>query len=201
MRIFVFVLLLSTAVLCAAEQEWKLEKEDQGMVIYSRVVADSEIREVKATAVMPGTIDEALFIIFDRKSHPKTMPYITKSVVLYKDKDCDISYNVVSPPLVSNRDYIVKSCAQRINDREVKLWWELAEHKDYPETKDNVRIKINKGYYVFKQKLDDILEVDYYIYTDPGGSLPLFIKNTANRTGVSDVLTGLYKAIQNRRKK
>jgi len=197
-------LLLSGLTLCAAEEPggpWKEERSDENLVIYSRMVPGTDIREVKATAVMPGTIKEAVDIIFDRASHPGTMPYIIKSVVLSKDATCDVSYNIVSPPLASNRDYIVRSCTETASSREVKLWWETATHPDHPETDKNVRVKVNKGWYIFRQIEPDKLLVDYYIYTDPGGSLPTFVKNIANRTGVSDVLECLAKTILKRRKK
>ncbi len=183
------------------EGPWKEERSDENMAIYSRMVPGTEIREVKATAIMTGTIKEAVDIIFDRANHPGNMPYIIKSVVLSKDDKCDVSYNIVSPPLASNRDYIVRSCVERLSSHEVKLWWEPATHPEYPETGKNVRVKINKGWYLFSQIEPDKLLVDYYIYTDPGGSLPTFIKNIANRTGVSDVLEGLAKTIKKRRKK
>mgnify|MGYP000154624432 CR=1 FL=1 len=193
-----------TLSLLSAEEHgnaWKEERSDEHIVIYSRKIPGTEIREVKATAVMTGTISEAVTIIFDRKSHPGTMPYIIKSVVLAKDEQCDVSYNIVSLPLASNRDYLVRSCLERISTHEVKLWWEPATHPDYPPNNENVRVTVNRGWYIFRQIEPDKLLVDYYIYTDPGGSLPPFIKNIANRTGVSDVLESLAKAIQKRRKK
>jgi hypothetical protein len=197
-------IVFSVSFLSAAEEPggpWKEERSDENLSIFSREVPGTDIREVKATALMPGTIKEAVDIIFDRKNHPGNMPYITKSVVISKDDRCDVSYNIISPPVASNRDYIVRSCADKASSQETKLWWETATHKDYPENDDNVRVKVNKGYYIFRQIEPDKLLVDYYIYTDPGGSLPIFVKNIANRTGVSDVLESLEKTIQKRRKK
>lgn len=202
--LFVFFLLLLPSFAPAQDAAggpWKEERSDENLVIHSRAVPGTDIREVKATAIMTGTIKEAVDIIFDRKNHPGNMPYIVKSVVLSKDEKCDVSYNIVSPPVASNRDYIVRSCADAVSRYETKLWWETATHPDYPETDKNVRVKINKGYYIFRQVEPDKLLVDYYIYTDPGGSLPIFVKNIANRTGVSDVLESLEKTIQKRRKK
>ncbi len=206
MRILLSCAVLVWGVLLAANAEeagvpWKEERSDEHMVIYSRTIPGTDIREVKATAVMTGTIAEAVAIIFDRPNHPGNMPYIIKSVVLSKDDKCDVSYNIISPPLASNRDYIVRSCVEPISAYEVKLWWEPATHPDYPETDKNVRVKINRGWYMFRQIEPGKLLVDYYIYTDPGGSLPTFIKNIANRTGVSDVLDSLAKTILKRRKK
>jgi len=202
--IVAMILLTALSPLVLAEDAggpWKEERSDENIVIYSRMVPGTEIREVKATAVMVGTIKEAVEIIFDRANHPGNMPYIIKSVVLSKDDKCDVSYNIVSPPLANNRDYIVRSCAEKISNYEVRLWWEPATHPDYPETDKNVRVKINKGWYLFSQIEPDKLLVDYYIYTDPGGSLPTFVKNIANRTGGSDVLECLAKTILKRRKK
>lgn len=201
----VLLFLIAIPVLVTAQDTaggpWKEERSDENLVIHSRAVPGTEIREVKATAIMTGTIKEAVDIIFDRKNHPGNMPYIVKSVVLSKDEKCDVSYNIVSPPVASNRDYIVRSCTDTVSRYEVKLWWETATHPDHPETDANVRVKINKGYYIFRQVEPDKLLVDYYIYTDPGGSLPIFVKNIANRTGVSDVLESLEKTILKRRKR
>ncbi len=199
--VIVLVLFLSFFLLYAAPADgWKLERNDERMKLWTRPVPGSDVREVRAVARITGTIKEALDILFDRCNHPKYFKYIEHSEVLKKTKDCDWSYNVVSPPLATDRDYLVESCVENKSDGSVVLWWKPFTDPRYPEGKDgNVRVKINKGYWRFWQIGPDELKIEYYIYTDPAGSLPNWIKKRANKSAVPQTIWSVYKEIMRRR--
>jgi len=179
--------------------KWEFVSEKNGLKLYERNHEGSDIKEVKAVVTYQGTIQEAVDIMFDRLKHPQIFKYITFSDVLKKNDKCDWSYNQISVPVASNRDYYVKSCRVDNKDGSVSVTWVPFDDPKYPVTDKFVRVADNKGYYKFTQVEPDKIKVDYYIYNDPGGSLPVFVKNIASRQAVTDTLWTLHKEIMKRR--
>lgn len=179
--------------------KWEFVSEKDGLKLYERNHEGSDIKEVKAVVTYQGTIQEAVDIMFDRLKHPQIFKYITFSDVLKKNDKCDWSYNQISVPVASNRDYYVKSCRVDNKDGSVSVTWVPFDDPKYPVTDKFVRVADNKGYYKFTQVEPDKIKVDYYIYNDPGGSLPVFVKNIASRQAVTDTLWTLHKEIMKRR--
>ena len=181
------------------EAKWEFVSEDNGLKLYERNHEGSDIKEVKAVVTYQGTIQEAVDIMFDRLKHPQIFKYISYSDVLKKNDKCDWSYNRISVPVASNRDYYVKSCRVDNKDGSVSITWVPFDDPKYPVTDKFVRVADNKGFYKFTQVEPDKIRVDYYIYNDPGGSLPVFVKNIAARQAVQDTLWTLHKEIMKRR--
>ena len=179
--------------------KWEFVSEKDGLKLYERNHEGSDIKEVKAVVVYQGTVQEAVDIIFDRLKHPEIFKYIEYSDVLRKNDKCDWSYNRLSVPVATNRDYYVKSCRVDNKDGSVSVTWVPFDDPKYPVTDKFVRVADNKGYYKFTQVEPDKIKVDYYIYSDPGGSLPVFVKNIASRQAVTDTLWTLNKEIMKRR--
>ncbi|MBQ3367329.1 hypothetical protein IJG44_00345 [bacterium] len=181
------------------EAKWEFVSEDNGLKLYEREHEGSDIKEVRATVTYQGTIQEAVDIMFDRLKHPEIFKYISYSDVLKKNDRCDWSYNRISAPVATDRDYYVKSCRVDNKDGSVSITWVPFDDPKYPVTDKFVRVKENKGFYKFTQVEPDKIKVDYYIYNDPGGSLPVFVKNIASRQAVPDTLWTLHKEIMKRR--
>jgi len=197
-----FAFLFFVPVFADNSAQWKLIDDNSDMKLYTRAVPNSKIKEVKAEAYIKGTIKEACDILFDRLKHPQYFKYIEHSEVLKRTEKCDWSYNVIDTPMVYDKDYLVKSCEVKNADGSVSVTWEPFTDPKYPEKEKKVRVKINKGYWKFTQAGPDRLKVDYYIYTDPAGSLPLWLKNVANKKAVPDTIKDVENQIlKNRSKK
>ena len=179
--------------------KWEFVSEKNGLKLYERDHEGSEIKEVKAVVTYQGTIQEAVDVMFDRLKHPEIFKYISYSDVLKKNDKCDWSYNRISAPVASDRDYYVKSCRVDNKDGSVSITWVPFDDPKYPVTDKYVRVTVNQGFYKFTQVEPDKIRVDYYIYNDPGGSLPVFVKNIASRQAVPDTLWTLHKEIMKRR--
>lgn len=180
--------------------KWEFVIEIGGYKVYERPHEGSEVKEVKATATYQGTVEEAVNIIFDKKKHPEIFgTYISFVDVLKKTDKCDWVYNIISAPVVSDRDYLVKSCRLDNKDGSVSITWVPFEDPKYPLFEKKVRVLTNQGYFKFTQVEKDKIKAEFYLFTDPGGSLPIFIKNFATRTYVPDSLRLIHKEIMKRR--
>jgi len=57
-----------------------------------------------------------------------------------------------------------------------------------------VRINVNDGFWKLEPS-DGKTHATYYLYTDPGGAVPKFVANFANRTAVPNVFKAIRKAV------
>lgn len=195
----IVIILISFINLSAAEKKWELVKDDDRFKVYARDTDDEGRKEVKAVARMTGTVDEAEAVINDLVNYPKFMSYVEVVKVVKSEGACTVAYFQVSPPIVDDRDYTIKLCTTKSKDR-VKVAWVPVVLKEFPPTKKSVRVTQNIGHWDVKKIADDEVLVEYYLNTHPGGSIPTFLINKANKTSVSDVVTSLYKEMMKRRK-
>jgi len=198
--ITILCMTISISLLADGKEKWeRVDKEDTYSVY--RKENSSDINELKVIAVMQGTIKEARTIIEDINNYKNFMPFVQNSKVIANEKGCQHSYTEVSTPIVSNRDYLLKVCTEYEKEGEAKISWNPIKDSRYPERDDYVRVKINYGHWIIKKVGKDKIETIYYIRSDPGGSIPNFIANRANKKAIVDVVLALKKEIINRRKK
>ncbi|MHB8879785.1 MAG: SRPBCC family protein, partial [Myxococcaceae bacterium] len=113
-----------------------------------------------------------------------------------------IFYSVINAPLVDRRDYCI-----RILDESnwadpkatLKVSWKASD-KCIPEKEGLVRVKINDGYWTLAPRDNGTKTfATYYVFTDPGGSIPKWIANKANSTAVPNVFEAIRKVIADNR--
>lgn len=182
---------------------WEQAAKDDGVTIYSREKKDSSVREMKAVGVIDAPPMDVWKAIRDYPNYKKTMPYTEESKVLATEGDnaergakVTYFYSVVNAPMVDRRDYVIR-LVDESNWQDgkgfLKVTWTTAERKDAPVKEDYVRVKINDGMWLLEPREDGKKTfATYYVYTDPGGSIPNFIANKANSTAVPNV----FKAIK-----
>ncbi len=179
---------------------WKIETKEERFEVYSRVVPGTDIKEVKASALMTGTVKEAVDVVFhDRNHHFRIFKNVKVSKILSKTQDCDISYNLVSFPLISDRDYIIQTCVKEKNDISAEVVWEDIAYEEKAPGKNTIRVIETKGYWKIHKIGPDEIKLDCYIFVDAGGSIPSFIQNMANKKAVPDMLFSVYREIIRRR--
>ena len=105
-------------------------------------------------------------------------------------------YSLIDAPFVSKRDYtlrIVDESDWKDGKGFLKTRWTSSEKG--PAVKDGVvRIKVNDGSWLLEPRENGTKTfATYFVFTDPGGSLPTFIINKANSSAIPDVFAALRK--------
>lgn len=139
-------------------------------------------------------------VIDDAENYPRFMPYVAEVRVLSRDlaKRTLITYNRLTPPLVSARDYTLRvfdESRRAANGSVVySLRWELANELGPPPAPGVVRLKVNTGLWLLEPIENGVAtRATYSLHTD-GGGLPAFIVNTANKRSVSELFIAVRKA-------
>lgn len=181
-----------------AEAKWEEKAKTDGVVVYTRNRPGTGVREIKAE----GTVDSpprAVFrVLDDHDNYAKTMPYTDESRVVGREPGgVKFFYSVINAPLVSMRDYTIRVVDQtdpKDPKGTLKVGWTVANDKGPAEREGVVRVKVNDGTWVL-EPLDGgaKTQATYFLFTDPGGSLPVWVINKANSSTIPDIYKALRK--------
>jgi len=200
--------LVPLLLLGADAPPWELVAEPPGVKVYRRQVEGSDVREMRAIGLISATPKEVFDVIQDHENYPRQMPYTAEAKVLSRSADGKdmLFYSRLNTPLVSERDYIIALKDEsdwKDGKGFYKVSWTTANREQdslMPERKDVVRIRINVGHWLLEPREEGKATfATYYIYTVPGGSIPVFIINQANSMAVPRVFDAIKKTVSEKR--
>jgi len=192
----------SCASLPAAEPEatpgqWKLISEKEGVAIYRRPRPASNESKAIAEIAAPAALVHA--VIDDVESHASFMPYIAECRVLKREGDSVVLYQRISVPLTSDRDYTVRVHSSSKPGEGGKVYtshWETENALGPPEKSGVVRVKLCEGSWLLEPTGPNTTRATYMIYTDSGGMIPTFIKNTGSQIGLRKMFAAIRKQVR-----
>lgn len=173
----VIFFLLTVQALSAAD--WELAKNKNGVVVHTREVENSPLKEFRGKVLIQASTDEALALITNPSTYT-TWLHDCKSAEKLKINNKNEWYVYLlngAPWPVSNRDVIFK--ANLSSDDKGTTTIQMKESSDIsrPSPSGVVRIPRIRGTWMIKQIEEGKIEVVYQAHTDPGGSIPEFAAN------------------------
>jgi hypothetical protein len=188
------------------DASWELSTKTDGISVYTRERKGTAVHEMKAVAVLDGAPPDVWKAIRDYPRYTQTMPYTEEAKVVASDQDGKIIsfYSVLNLPLVDRRDYLIRivdESSWQDGKGFFKCTWATTTEGAPPPRKNIVRVAVNEGYWLLEPRDGGTrTNATYYIYTDPGGSLPKWIVNRANATAVPDVFRAIRKVVASSKK-
>lgn len=190
-----FILLVTTAAGAVWEQE---RLTDDGIAIYSRTSAGTTVREVKAQMAIAAPAKT----VFEAARDPATFKSTTKKYVeknlFYYVSDPNIWYNYqrLNLPVIAKRDYCLRY--EKVTNPEKGVYaitWRTSSRYGPPPLADVVRIsKMEGSFEVTFDKLKKRSILRYTLLVDPGGSIPSWLINFANRRSLPNILRQVKEA-------
>jgi hypothetical protein len=202
----VFVIGLVAAGLCrtapAAEPagtsgEWKFISDKDGVALYRRQRPKSY--ESKAVGEIAASTDLVHSVLDDVESYTSFMPYTVECRVLKRDADSVVAYQRISAPLTSDRDYTVRvrKSSKKVEEGTRYLSeWETDNGAGPPEKRGVIRVTLCEGSWLLEPTGPNSTRATYTIYTDSGGMIPSFIKNTGSQVGIRKLFAAIRKQIR-----
>ncbi len=173
------VVLLLTGASAAAEEDWTLRKDNNGIRIYTKPVEGSDFHAFRGEARVDSSLSALLAVHAD-------VEYVTEWL-----KDCKVSelltdfspdgfyvyFQTRSPWPVKDRDYVLRYVIDQDPDTHaVKISFE-AEVGLHPETDECVRLTELSGYWKMTPVAPGKTDVVYEVAADPGGAVPAWLAN------------------------
>lgn len=185
------VLAAPVSLVMAAAAWEKVRKTSDGVSVFLREVADTSVKEVKASVVVKARPLTVLDAACDPRTFRKSLDYVeANQFILTKNRNIWFNYQRLSFPIISKRDYTLRY--ERTMDADKKIYrlsFQAVKGKGPSPIEDVIRVTQAKGR-LEAVPLDggQLSRLDYYVITDPGGSLPGWIVNLANSVSVPNIL-------------
>ncbi len=158
---------------------WKLERDKDGIKVYTRATDQSPFDEFRATIKLNQSIHSFVAVMRDAESLPD-WAYNVKNARTLKIMGDSLQYyySEVSIPFpFTDRDGIYRNRYTWNNDSSL-LVIDIDILPDYIEEKEGlVRIPFGKGFWRVKVVGDNQLDVTFQMLVDPGGKVPSWMAN------------------------
>lgn len=209
MQRFAFIVLLSlcSGRVCAGDHvepdcvratEWKEEANLPGLIIYSRTRVGSSLKEFKSVGKVDAPSSAVFAVLHDVEAYPSFMPFTLECRVLKQVGDCTVAYQRLELPMLSDRDYTLRSEYSETpgrNGATYRIQWVPANDLGPAEKPGVQRVKVCEGGWLIEPDQDGTTRATYSIYTDSGGAIPAFIANRASRVAIARLFAAIRKEV------
>jgi ribosome-associated toxin RatA of RatAB toxin-antitoxin module len=171
-------------------------------LVYTREAPDTEIKEVKAEGLIEASASRIWKVLLDFNHYKEFMPYTTESEVTHEEENVVYFYTHLEFGLcIGDRYYTIRLTKKPATekDKTYKLSWDLADKFTKKPDGEAIAVPLNKGYWELRPEGKAKTKVMYYLYTDPGGEVPSFIANFANRDAVPKIIKAVQARLKNKK--
>jgi len=197
-RILHIVFTSLLAVTCSAQYNWKLEKDQQGIKVYSSEIRQSSFKAIKVECVLSGNYKKLISILTNVPEMHKWI-YKAKPARLIKQvSPLDIIYltETETPWPLSNRDAVIHL---KINTDSLPKYLLISgrnENNLVAKIPGKVRVNNYKADWRVSMPTAKTLQIHYIIELDPGGDIPGWISNSFISKGPFETFSNLAKKLK-----
>lgn len=171
-----FLVLLITSSF--SQENWELQKEDEGIKVYTAEVEGSDLRAFKATAVMEGKLSSFVAVLKDIEAFPELFSSNNFAELIEQTDTFQLQYSRTKIPWpISDRDGVyANTFSQHYGFKTVTVTVESIDGIR-PEEDGYVRMEKAKGFWMLNPVDHNAVEVTYQMHAEPGGNLPAWVIN------------------------
>jgi hypothetical protein len=182
--LFLILPLFSLTSVLQGQGDWKLERDKEGIRIYSRGNPDSKIKSLKAVCTVESTLSQMTAVLLDIKNQDEWF-YHTTSSVLKEISPVELYYyaELDFPMPFSNRDFVEHITVSQNPDTRV-LTMTVQNIPNYiPPKKGIIRVERSQCKWVITPTEKNSLLVEFTLFADPAGSIPVWLVNMMSSYG------------------
>jgi hypothetical protein len=173
--------LLLCLLLCAGAvkaAEWELQKQADGIDVYTRPVADSDIMEFKGEGIVEVEVDRIVALMRDASRFKDWFPNTSESKLISREGAVTHQYSVMMTPWpVADRDNVFRSEMSRDESTgRVEFALEAAPEA-YPIQRGRHRVTRARGKWQFTPTGSGGTRVIFTMHLEPGGGVPDWMVN------------------------
>ena len=186
----VFLLFLQVAV--AADGEWELKRDRNGIQVYTRTVEGSKHRAVKSSMTVSAGLGEIVALIRDADSCTEWAAFCRNSELMTEISETEMyvyTYNDIPWPAADRDAVTLVQWAQ--SDAGVVSMIATIEESDRPEVKRVVRLIEGTTSWSLKPLGEGMLKVESEAHINPRGRTPAWLTNRLLVDAPYDTLVGM----------
>ncbi|MEP1788526.1 START domain-containing protein [Reichenbachiella sp.] len=179
-----------------AQNPWEIDKNKDGIIVYTRIEEDSDFKSFKAVVKVNATTDKILKTFKNADNYSKWYGYTKTSQLIKQERDTQFNYvETIFPWPYRNRDMVYRMSISRLNQATTKI--SLKGIPEYiPEKTDIVRMKKAEGYILLNAQNGDSTEIVYIFHSEPGEKIPPWLANNSIAELPFKTLMGLREILE-----
>lgn len=157
----------------AGESTWHLARERDGIVVHTRPVEGSGIREFRGRALVSAPPEAIRALLRDADRFADWFPNTSESRLLAREGALSLQYSVLDAPWpVSDRDNVLRS-ETSIDPATGRISIRIrAAPDEYPEQPGRVRVRRARGEWLLEPVAGGLTRVTFTMHLEPGGGVP-----------------------------
>ncbi|MEZ4952974.1 MAG: START domain-containing protein [Saprospiraceae bacterium] len=194
-----FLFFVPAAIFSQTQSDgWELKREKGGIKVYLRESANSDIKELKFETELEASLSSIAAILTDVTGFDDWVYASVTSETVRKVSDTEVIYytEMDFPWPMSNRDLVLRS----------RFWQDphtlafhsqtYSVHDEMPEKDGIIRMKKADIHWIFTPIGNGKLKLNYFLSSDPGGSIPAWMVNLAADQGPLLTMVKFKEAIE-----
>lgn len=194
--LFIF---LFTLPVSEVNEDWELRKEKNGIKVYTRKTLKSKIKEVRMEFQIESPLSTIIALLNDTEAYKDWIYRFKESIILTQINDLDcIYYGAVDFPWpLADRDLVATSVTRQDPvTKVVTVTTTAISDYEYEAKEDMVRITNHENTWRFEPVGNGLVNVEYELHSDPGGSIPNWAINMALDQGSTSSMETFIKILQ-----
>jgi len=163
-----------------AQDNWKLEKDKNGIKVFTRKTTKASMKESMTEIFVKGTPNQIIKEFKDIENHKTWMHRISTSQLLKKvnENEFQVYYIASAPWPVSNRDIVVHYNIKKEANGNYTII-STGTPNEIPKKSGLVRITKSYSTWELIEQKDGNTKIVYTSLSEPGGSLPEWLVNSS----------------------
>ena len=180
---------LLVLVVLAQAPEWRLDRTVNGVKVELRDVANSPFQEIRVSTTAPGDLQRVCDAIFAKGVGEKIEGNFKKREILKETETERWTYEQISLPVVSDRDYVIHVKLEKAADTgRCEVSFQTEADEQHPVAPGHVRLASVRGSWTVLPADEGKLSITYLVFSDPGGAVPAFLARGGQRNAAIDFL-------------
>jgi ribosome-associated toxin RatA of RatAB toxin-antitoxin module len=176
---------------------WDQVTEVEGMQVERRLLPGMGRYEVRVSTVAPFPPQVIFETLWRHHEYPEFVPYLQHLTILKQAPTEKVLYEQITMPFVRDRDYTVKVTAEREPATGRMQVTFVSAPEDGPPPQDRyVRVTAIHGSWTLVPTRDGGTLVTYVVSSDPGGALPAWLVNRAQRKAVPALVKAMLDRVK-----
>jgi hypothetical protein len=181
MKLFMMTL---TLFLMSEAVDWTLVKEKKGITVYTREVEGSDFLEFRGEAVVEGSVDAVVAILYDTPNAPAwihdcSFGMTLEEIAFEENYIFQVSFPVSNRQVVLHSELSYTEDGARLNTQDANDFCDNKDLSRCQKVKDENLIEItrSRGHYLFTRINKKSTKVVWQQHIEPGGSIPDWLAN------------------------
>ena len=180
------------------QTDWTLKSDKNGLNIYTKTVSSTGLKGIRVKCNLPAKLSHVVALIMDVDAGGEWV-YGTKSSYLLKKvspSELYYYYEVDIPWPISNRDFIAHLKVSQDPFTKVVTIDGPTEANYLPVKPHIVRVNRSNGKWVLTPTKNNIVQIDYTLEVDPGGTIPVWLVNLFATSGPAETFKKMKEQVK-----